>query len=139
MRLLACWESFFTSGVFVGYFFLIVQHFPLKVKLCRRLLSSITTNNRDLKISFFWLRVHVISFNLIAFNVSISMGALLLALAKYTSGVVIYLTEEIQWTYWLNDRAIQHFSAMNQCDSQETDHLREDCLFCPFSQMKITS
>ena len=66
------------------------------------------------------------------------MGALLLALAKYTSRLVIYLTEEIQWTYWLNDRAIQHFSAMNQYDSQETDHLREDCLFCPFSEMKIT-
>lgn len=72
------------------------------------------------------------------------MGALLLALAKSTyrfssiSRLVIYLTEEIQWTYWLNDRAIQHFSAMNQSDSQETDHLREDCLFCPFSQMKTT-
>lgn len=49
---------------------------------------------------------------------------------------MIYLTEEIQQTYWLNDRAIQHFSAMNQCDSQETDHLREDCRFCPFSQTK---
>jgi len=70
------------------------------------------------------------------------MGALLLALAKSTyfciCRLVIYLTEEIQWTYWLNYRAIQHFSAMSQCDSQETDHLRADCLFCPFSQMKTT-
>lgn len=68
------------------------------------------------------------------------METLLLALAKSTyfckSRLVIYLTEEIQRTYWLNDRAIQHFSAMNQCDSQETDHLREDCRFCPFSQTK---